>query len=76
MKRWYLTLGALATLVLGVILGLGVLATDANHVDASANDDERAFTNLSLKGKWGFSDQATLVPPAARETVPAPTSST
>jgi hypothetical protein len=70
MKRWYLTLGALATLVLGVILSLGVLATDANHVDASANDDERAFTNLSLKGKWGFSDQATLVPPAAPEPIP------
>jgi hypothetical protein len=62
--------GALTTLALGVILGLSVLATDAKHIDASA-DDERAFTNQSLEGKWGFSDQATLVPPAVPEPIPA-----
>jgi hypothetical protein len=43
---------------------------DAKHIDASAND-ERAFTNLSLKGKWGFSDRATVVPPAVPEPIPA-----
>ena len=70
MKRWYLTLGVLTILALGVILGLSILATDAKHIDASAND-ERAFTNLSLKGKWGFSDRATVVPPAVPEPIPA-----
>ena len=69
MKRWYLTLGALITLALGVILGLSALAMDTKHIDASA-DDERAFTNQSLEGKWGFSDQATLVPPAVPEPIP------
>jgi hypothetical protein len=29
------------------------------------------FTNQSLEGKWGFSDQATLVPPAVPEPIPA-----
>jgi hypothetical protein len=48
-------LGALATLALGVILGLSVMAMEANHVDADG-DDENAFTNLSLRGKGGFSD--------------------
>jgi hypothetical protein len=64
MKRWYLIPGMLTILVLGMIWGLGVLATDANHVDASADDKERAFTNQSLEGKWGFSDRTTVVPPA------------
>jgi hypothetical protein len=70
MKRWYLTLGALITLALGMILGISVLAMDTKHIDASA-DDERAFTNQSLEGKWGFSDQGTLVPPAVPEPIPA-----
>jgi hypothetical protein len=70
MKRWYLTLGVLVTLALGVILGFS-LGYDAKHINASANDDaESTFTNLSLKGKWGFSDQATLVPPAVPEPIP------
>jgi hypothetical protein len=72
MKRWYLTLGALITLALGVILGMSVLAMDTKHIDASA-DDERAFTNQSLRGKWGFSDRATLVPPAVPELIPGVT---
>jgi hypothetical protein len=70
MKRWYLILGALATLALGVILGLSVMAMETNQVDADGDDDENTFTNLSLKGKWGFSDQATLVPPAVPEPIP------
>jgi hypothetical protein len=70
MKRWYLTLGTLSTLALGVILGLSVLATDTRHI--AANDDaESTFTNLSLKGTWGFSDRATLVRPAVPEPIPA-----
>ena len=56
MKRRYLIPGVLTTLALGVILGLSVLVTDAKHIDVSAGDDERAFTNQSLEGKWGFSD--------------------
>ena len=56
MKRRYLIPGVLTTLALGMILGLSVLVTDAKHIDVSADDDERAFTNQSLEGKWGFSD--------------------
>jgi hypothetical protein len=70
MKRWYLILGALAILALGVILGLSVMAMETNQVDADGDDDENTFTNLSLKGKWGFSDQGTLVPPAVPEPIP------
>jgi hypothetical protein len=62
MKIRYLPLGVL--MLLGVILAL----TAANYIAAA---EESTFTNLSLKGQWGFSDQILVVPPAVPEPSPA-----
>jgi hypothetical protein len=73
MKRRDLALGVLATLVLGVILGLsaGAMAPNRAAADEEEEEEESTFTSRSLKGTWGFSDQATIVPPAVPEPVPA-----
>ena len=60
----------------GLFIGISVLVLAAAVVAGSmiiaqveADDDDRVFTNESIKGRWGFSAQGTILPPA----VPVPT---
>lgn len=61
---------------IGIFIGISVLVLAAAVVAGSmiiaqveADDDARVFTNKSIEGKWGFSAQGTILPPA----VPVPT---
>ncbi len=52
-----------------LVLAVAVVAGSIIIAQAEADDDARVFTNRSIEGKWGFSAQGTILPPA----VPVPT---
>ena len=56
---------AVLVLAVAVIAGSMIMA----QVPADDDDGDRVFTNESIKGRWGFSAQGTVLPPA----VPVPT---
>ncbi len=66
MKRVGIFIG-LTTLVLAVAL-VSVVAVVADDDD---DDDDRVFTNESIEGRWGFSAQGTILPPALPDATPA-----
>ena len=60
----------------GIFIGIAVLVLAVSVVAGSMiiasvddDDDDRVFTNKSIEGRWGFSAQGTVLPPA----VPVPT---